>query len=145
MPDQSDGGARLAAGGGSGVSGAYPVPAHSHPFSQSFIHSLPSLYHPMSIPQCPRRGQAPALCVCVALWLAMSKRTKNDLDKLLRSGLRGFNSMDLCQPRSIFHRPPKITNILLYTLVVTRNVSVILFRVIPFSETSYALVLFQSC
>ena len=38
MPDQGDGGARLAAGGGGGVGGACLLPAHAHPFPHLYLY-----------------------------------------------------------------------------------------------------------
>jgi hypothetical protein len=127
--------------GGGGLVVLTFVPYH-HPFSLFFLYSI---YTPISILQCPRRGWAPAMFVCVALWLSDEEESVRTWTNCLRLDVHGFNSAQLRQPRSTFHKMCIMLKIILYTLLMTRNIAMLLHLAILCSESHNIIMLFQSC
>jgi hypothetical protein len=117
----------------------------SQPFSHSFFHSSPSLtslLHPI-IPQ-EGLGTSRACLHCVVV-----EQQEKEFEGLGRncshSDLHSFNAKHSHQPPSIFHSFPKIMNIFIYTLWMTKNVATISNQPITRSESHNITMSFQSC
>src|SRR6202040_2855397 len=116
------------------------------PFLSPLVSLLTNPLHlPISILSSSQMCWELAVCIRIGLWLKNGQEKVARLSRFdhIRTYVRSFNSAYLCQRRSIFHRPPKIVNILLNTIHTHRNYYIFSFRTNTHREGCYAQVTFQ--